>query len=109
ERKFRASWLSSMLLWRLDTPPVGHGSAQGQIVIRPVFIVSGPKVPTPDTSSRCQATPAPPAACVDVNGTSDSVIANRPVDVVPTTWMVAVPLKVATSPVTVSDPGVTRP
>src|SRR6266566_1262510 len=57
--------------------------------------------PTPGrtTSSRCVATPAPPAVCRDVYGTLGTVIARTPpVKAVPTTWIVAVPLKLAIPP-----------
>jgi hypothetical protein len=70
------------------------------MVMRPVFNFSGPKAPMPGTSSRCQATPAPPAAWVEMNGTSVRVTANSPEAVVPMTWMVAIPRNVATPSVT---------
>src|SRR5438445_13092024 len=61
--------------------------------------------PTPGrtTSSRCVATPAPPAVCRDVYGTLGTVIVRTPpVKAVPTTWIVAVPLKLAIPPDTVT-------
>src|SRR6266516_473692 len=57
--------------------------------------------PTPGrtTSSRCVATPAPPAVCRDVYGTLGTVIVRTPpVKALPTTWIVAVPLKLAIPP-----------
>src|SRR5947208_2056316 len=57
------------------------------------------------TSSRCVATPAPPAVCRDVYGTFGTVaVRTSPVDVFPTTWIVAVPLKLAIPPDTVTGP-----
>ena len=49
-------------------------------------------------------------ACVEANGTSYNVVAKvPPLDVLPMTWMVALPVNVATPAVILSDPGVTRP
>src|SRR5213595_3749576 len=57
------------------------------------------------TSSRCVAMPAPPAVCRDVYGTFGTVaVRTSPVDVFPTTWIVAVPLKLATAPDWVTGP-----
>jgi hypothetical protein len=77
---------------------VANAAPQGEMVMRPVLMAAGPKVPTPGTSGRCQATPAPPAPCVEMNGTLESLAVRGPDAVVPTTWIVAVPRKVATPP-----------
>src|SRR5947208_12059452 len=69
--------------------------------------------PTPGTttSSRCIATPAPPAVCFEVYGTPGTVtVRTSPDDVLPTTWMVAVPLKVAVpSAAMATEPALTFP
>src|SRR5947207_8746858 len=73
---------------------------------------AGPNVP-PGTStfSLCCAQPAPPAVCQGVHAVPGSVIVEpTPASVLPTTWMVAVPLKVADpSAAMLSEPAVTFP
>src|SRR2546423_4406194 len=65
----------------------------------------GPK-PGRITSSRCVATPAPPAVCRDVYGTFGTVaVMTLPAGGFPTTWVVALPLKLATPPGTGTLPG----
>src|SRR6266487_2864628 len=77
----------------------------------PACTEAGPNAaPRLGTSSRCQATPAPPAPCVDTKPTPGILTwSSAPVAVVPTTWIVAVPWNLATSPITSSEAGVTRP
>src|SRR5438132_7082007 len=62
-------------------------------------------IPGSTTSRRCVATPAPPAVCLDVYGTFGTVaVMTSPVAVLPTTWIVAVPLKLAIPPERVTGP-----
>src|SRR5438874_13485559 len=63
-------------------------------------------LPSSVTSRRCVATPAPPAVCSEVNGTFGTVAVRMSPDSrdLPTTWIVAVPLKLATPPEIVTGP-----
>src|SRR5207245_5916855 len=76
----------------------------GAIVPRPLGNDIAP-MPRRTTSSRCIATPAPPAVCRDVYGTFGTVaVRTSPAAVFPTTWIVAVPLKLAIPPERVTGP-----